>query len=108
MSPKHISSWLALLEAAKVRNHQLVLDVAKTVDENRIPNIVYHRKCRSLFTMKRDLETIKRKREETVHEESNENTTAKRLCRKPSTEARVYEPACIFCIKVKFMKNPKS
>jgi len=54
VSPKDISSWLALLEAAKVRNHQAVLDVAKTVQENHIPNIAYHRKCRSLFTMKRD------------------------------------------------------
>ena len=108
VSPKDISSWSALPEAAKVRNHQPVLDVTKTADENRIPNIVYHRKCRSLFTMKRDLETIKRKREETVDEESNENTTAKRLRRRTSTEARVYEPVCIFCNKVKFMKNPKS
>ena len=108
VSPKDISSWSALLEAAKVRNHQPVLDVAKTVDENHLPNIVYHQKCRSLFTMKRDLETIKRKREEAVDEESNENTTAKRLCRRTSTEARVYEPVCIFCNKVKFMKNPKS
>jgi len=54
VSPKDISSWSALLEAAKVRNHQPVLDVAKTVDENHILNIVYHRKCRSLFIMKRD------------------------------------------------------
>lgn len=35
MSPKDISSWLALLEAAKVQNHQAVLDVAKTVKENQ-------------------------------------------------------------------------
>ena len=54
VSSKDTSSWLALLEAAKVRSHQAVLDVAKTVDENHIPNIVYDRKCRSLFTMKRD------------------------------------------------------
>lgn len=54
VSPKDISSWLALLEAAKVRSHQAVLDVAKTVNENHIPNMAYHQKCRSLFTMKRD------------------------------------------------------
>lgn len=41
------------------------------MDENNIPNIAYHRKCRSLFTMKRDLETIKRKREEAVVGEFN-------------------------------------
>ena len=105
VSPKDTSSWLALLEAAKVRNHQAVLDVAKTVDENHIPNIAYHRKCRSLLTMKRDLESIKRKREGTVDEESN---PTKRQCRRPSTERTVYDPVCIFCKKIKFMKNPKS
>ena len=42
VSPKDTSSWLALLEAAKVRNHQAVLDVAKTVDENHISNMAYH------------------------------------------------------------------
>lgn len=105
VSPKDISSWLALLEAAKVRNHQAVLDVAKTVEENHIPNIAYHRKCRSLFTMKRDLESIKRKREEPVDEDAN---PTKRQCRRPATEGRVYNPVCIFCNKVKFMKNPKS
>lgn len=108
VSPKDINSWLALLEAAKVRKHQPVLDVAKTVDENHIPNVEYHRKCRSLFTMKRDLETLKRKREETVDDDSSETTPTKRQCRRPSTEGRVYEPVCIFCNKDKFLKNPKS
>ena len=41
VSSKDISSWLALLEEAKVRNHQAVLDVAKTIDENHIPSITY-------------------------------------------------------------------
>ena len=42
MSPKDVSSWLALLEAAEVsRKHQSVLDVAKTIDENHIPSITY-------------------------------------------------------------------
>ena len=57
------------------------LDVAKTVEENHIPNITYHRKCRSLFTMKRDLESIKRKREESVDEDAN---PTKRQCRRTS------------------------
>ena len=105
VSPKEISSWLALLEAAKVQSHQAVLDVAKTVNENQIPSIAYHRKCRSLFTMKRDLESIKRKREESVDEESN---PTKRQCRRPSSGGRVYDPHGFFCSKVKFMKSPKS
>ena len=89
----------------KQQNHQAVLDVTKTVDENHIPSIAQHRKCGSLFTMKRELESIKRKREGMVDEESN---PTKRQCRRPSTERRVYDPVCIFCKKIKFMKNPKS
>ena len=91
--------------APTVQNHQALLDVAKTVDKNQIPNIAYHRKYRSLFTMKRDLESIKGKREESVDEDSN---PTKRQCRRPSTEGRVYDPVCNFCNKVKFMKNLKS
>ena len=43
--------------------------------------------------------------EESVDEESN---PTKRQCRKPSSEGRVYDPVCIFCSKVKFMKSPKT
>ena len=49
--------------------------------------------------MKRDLESIKRKREGTVDEKSN---PTKRQCRRPSTERRVYDPVCIYCKKIKF------
>ena len=62
VSLQKYNSWLTLLEAAKVRNHSAILDVAKQVKEGEIPKIFYHRKCRSIFTMKRDLETIKRQR----------------------------------------------
>ena len=35
-----------------------LLDLAKNVKEGKIPHVSYHRKCRSLFTTKRDLESI--------------------------------------------------
>ena len=61
VNPKDYDSWQTLLEAAKVRNHTPILDIAKDLRENDVPTIHYHRKCRSLFTMKRELDTLKRK-----------------------------------------------
>ena len=61
VSPKDYDSWNTLLEAVKVRNHTIILyDVAKDLRENEVPTIHYHRKCRSIFTMKRDLDTLKK------------------------------------------------
>ena len=59
VSPQSYDSWFTLLEAAKVRNHAPILDIAKQLEDKEVPKIFYHRKCRSLFTMKRDLETEK-------------------------------------------------
>ena len=59
--------------------------------------------------MKRDLETLKRKADEsTTDEAGSTDCTSKRLCRRSSSEARVYDPICIFCSKVKFQKGSKS
>ena len=59
VSPQSYDSWFTLLEAAKVRNHAPILDIAKQLEGKEVPKIYNHRKCRSLFTMKRDLETEK-------------------------------------------------
>jgi len=48
--PNSFQSWTSLLEAAKARNYQPVLEVAKTVSEHEVPQIVYHRFCRTVFT----------------------------------------------------------
>ena len=55
--PKDEESWNTL-RAAAVRKHKPLLDIAETLNEGEILSIYYHRKCRSLFTMKKLLETI--------------------------------------------------
>ena len=70
ISPQNFESWLTLLEAAKVWNHHPILDLAKNLDDKEIPAIFYHRKCRSLFTMKKDLESMKRKASENAASEA--------------------------------------
>lgn len=104
---KDYESWKTLLDAAKVRNYAPITDVAKDLGEKEVPSIQYHRKCRSLFTMKRELETLKRKATENITEEAGENSLPKRPSRS-SDEGRVYLPICIFCNKDKFIKGSKS
>ena len=108
VSPQSYDSWLTLLEAAKVRNHAPNLDIAKQLEDEEIPKIFYHRKCQSLFTMKRDVETLKRKAAESLTDEAGSRGSAsKRPSRRSSSEGRVYDPICIFCNKVKSQKHSK-
>ena len=45
-------SWKVLLDAVKMRQHQTVVEKAWTVPENEVPDILYCRECRSIFTLK--------------------------------------------------------
>ena len=92
---KDYESWKTLLDAAKVRNYGPITDVAKDLGEEEVPRIHYHRKCRSLFTMKRELETLKRKATENITEEAGENSLPKTPSGTSSDGARVYHPICI-------------
>ena len=51
-------SWKALLDAAKKRKHQKLLEVASKLEESEVPTLSYHETCRSVFTLKRDLEKL--------------------------------------------------
>ena len=51
-------SWKVLLDAAKIRKHQAVPEKASTVSENKVPDILHHRRCRSIFTLKDTLQRI--------------------------------------------------
>ena len=57
-----MESWETSLNAATIRHRQTVLDVASNLLDGVVPNIKYHRKCRSAFTMKKLLESIKKKK----------------------------------------------
>ena len=58
ISLRDMKSWQSLLKAANIRKHEPLLQIAKTVPDNVVPNIFYHRQCRILFMMKRDLHQI--------------------------------------------------
>ena len=100
-------SWKTMLEAAKLRNFKPILDIANKLSEKETPTIYYHRNCQSLFTMKRDLDALKRKSQQ-ADEASEDRCISKRPSRRSTSEARVYDQICIFCKKDKFLKGSKS
>ena len=52
VNPKDVESWKTLLQAAQIRNYQEIVELSKSLSKGEVPLIYYHRKCRSIFTMK--------------------------------------------------------
>ena len=50
--------WKTLLDAVKKRKHQKLLEVASKLEKSEVPKLSYHKTCRSMFTLKRDLEKL--------------------------------------------------
>lgn len=112
VSPKDISSWETLLHAAQVRDHKCLLSLDQTTLDGVVPVIYYHRRCRSRFTMKRDLDLIRKKAGNTTDDHSEDDTPIpKKFTRRdkggPST-SRVYDKLCVFCNKNKYKKKENS
>ena len=53
VSPTNFESWVMLLRAAEVRSYDPILDINKGLTKGEIPDVQYHRKCCSIFTMKK-------------------------------------------------------
>ena len=100
ISPKDLDSWKSLLKAATVRNHRALLNLAENVKEGEIPHVSYHRKCRSLFTMKRDLESISQKTAAASQiPEFNTESEEQRPDREEPSTSRTYPKIHILCQK---------
>ena len=55
-------------KAAKIRQYTAITDIACALKEYGVPDIAYNRDCRSLFTMKRDIESLSKGSHETLSE----------------------------------------
>ena len=65
-----------MLAAAIVRHHETILKLANTLEsEQDMPEQYYHKQCRSVFTMKRDLESLKRKEDKDITGASTSQVT---------------------------------
>lgn len=72
-----------LLGAAQVRNQIPLLEIARNVKSNTVPQVFYHRKGGSLFTMKKDLQTITQKAEASASDDAGmSECTSKHLNRR--------------------------
>ena len=96
-SVQDLQSWQTLVRAAEIRQYAPILDLAKTVVGEELPTITYHPKCRSIFTMKRDLDNICKERIQCNEPELSERRSS---IREPTTKSTTYKRVCIFCDKV--------
>ena len=101
VSPRDVDSWKTLASAAEIRKHAALVNMARTTPEGEIPRVWYHRKCRSIFTMKKLLNAQ-------VPRMQDAGRSARPTRATPST-SRVLEEKCIFCEKTsKYITGQKT
>jgi len=59
VSLNSLDSWKTLKKAGEIRDHKSILSV-QVADDQILNGVFYHRKCRSMFTHKHDLDQIKK------------------------------------------------
>ena len=62
---KDQASSETLLNAAKIRTFGAVIEIGQNLGESDIPVVKYHQKCRSMFSLKRDLQKLNSKNDKT-------------------------------------------
>ena len=98
-------SWDTLLNAANVRKFKPIQDLAIGLGDREVPQVQYHQKCRSFFTMSKLLETILSKEQSSL----NEATPTLERDRRSSIEtSRVYVHICLFCSTTKYLKGSRT
>ena len=105
------SSWKTLLQAANRRGFQPILDLSITVPDEEYPPLKYHKTCRSMFTLKRDLHVYSCGKE--IEETSEAQTNSRSSLRLTNRDDEGYERRdcdellsnCIFCNKAKCVRK---
>ena len=106
---KDQASWETLLNAAKIRKFEPLIELAKNLGQSGIPAIKYHRKCRSLFTLKRDLQKLNSENDKTLLPTSSNIRSSNR--NSSSSQRRGCEKlpfSCIFCQKTKRVRGTET
>ena len=102
---KGLESWKTILNAATIRNHESILEIAKTLQEGELPKVICHGQCCSIFTLKRNLDKLSQL---DAKERANCNSIDSRRSsiRQPTANpSRIYPRVCIFCEKDKYTRN---
>ena len=102
---KDLESSKTFLNAANIRNHEPILE---RTTSGELPKVTYHRQCRSVCTLKRNLDKLSQL---DAKEGTNCNSTdgcrfsIRQLTANPS---RIYQRVCIFCEKDKYTRNSRT
>ena len=100
-------SWKTLVNAA-CRNFEPILRILEEVEPNTFPDIRYHRKFQSNFTMKKTLQLIKNEKESSSSEcTSSQSEPVRRSVRNPSSEL-LFPKKCLICSKPKYIQNTRT
>ena len=102
---KDLESWKTLLNDAIIRNHEQILDIAKTQEEGELPKATYQGQCRSIFTLKRNLDKLFQldaKERENCNSTDSRRSSIRQLT---ANLGRIYQRVCIFCEKDKYTRN---
>ena len=107
---KDWDSWKTLLESAKVRKHAPILQIASSLkDGDSLPMIKYHRNCRSIFKMKREIQALQRDEDNLPQCSSAKLTRSARStfddAVSPRRECDKLQTVCIFCKKTKYLRG---
>lgn len=91
VSPRDLSSWDTLLEPARIRAFELILQLSSSDDT--LPKISHHRECRNTFTHKKDLNCIWAAcaAHDLISQEQRKSSSDP-----VANSSRVYENVCIF------------
>ena len=88
--------------AAKIRKFQAVIDTGKNMQKPEFPNVKYHRRCRSLFTLKRDLQKINCDNDNKITSSSSSSgSTYQKSAVSQQRECEKTHASCILCQKTK-------
>ena len=105
---KNSQSWDPLLDAAKIRNFIPILDLAAGCQPGEIPDVKYHKNCRSMFVMKKNLERIQNQQSVSGETQSDEELVRKSARKSDKNAGRLFDDNCIFCDKkVRYIKANK-
>ena len=99
---------LKSLNAATIRNHEQILDIAKPQEEGELSKATYHRQCHSIFTLERNLDKLSQL---DAKERGNCNSTDSRrssICQPTANPGRIYQRVCIFYEKDKYTRNSRT
>ena len=103
-----LPSWKTLINAACIRNFEPILRILEEVESDTVPDIWYHRKCWSIFTMKKTLQHIKNKKESGSSEcTRSQSEPVRRSVRSPCSEL-LWPKKCLICSKPKHIGNKRT